>query len=186
MITGFRLVSPHAKCHVLPVVKRPVPQGQCRAFAGVPFHFMLLIASTVAAVSCFGAEQTSSNSAIRNPEIVVSEYCFDCHDSEAKKGGLDLERISRDDVEQHPAEWEKVIRKLRSRQMPPIGKERPPDKTYDELVAKLAVSLDRAAAKNPAPGRTETFRRLNRTEYQNAIRDLLALDIDAATLLPKD
>src|SRR5438046_4506039 len=70
--------------------------------------------------------------------------------------------------------------------MPPIGKERPPDKTYDKVVTRLASALDRAAAKYPNPGRTETFRRLNRTEYQNAIRDLLALEIDAAALLPQD
>jgi Protein of unknown function (DUF1592)/Protein of unknown function (DUF1588)/Protein of unknown function (DUF1585)/Protein of unknown function (DUF1587)/Protein of unknown function (DUF1595)/Planctomycete cytochrome C len=189
-------------------VKRPVAQGQYRAFIGVTFHSFLWLVPLVAAVTCFAAKQSPSE--VRNPPVlrsstaeggkseirngqtavtvnsVVSQYCFDCHDGDAKKGGLDLERISRDDVARHSAEWEKVIRKLRARQMPPIGKERPPDKTYDEVVAKLALSLDRAAAKNPTPGRTETFRRLNRTEYQNAIRDLLALDIDATTLLPKD
>src|SRR5207248_3256369 len=63
---------------------------------------------------------------------------------------------------------------------------RPDEKTYDDLVSHLETLLDRAAAANPNPGRTETFRRLNRTEYQNAIRDLLSLDIDAASLLPKD
>ena len=97
-----------------------------------------------------------------------------------------MERLNREGVTEHAEEWEQVIRKMRARQMPPIGKERPPEKAYDEVVAKLASTLDRAAAKNPNPGRTETFRRLNRTEYQNAIRDLLALDIDAAALLPKD
>ena len=117
---------------------------------------------------------------------VVTQYCVSCHDAEVKKGGLDLEAISHDDITKHSDNWEQVIRKLRARQMPPIGKERPPDKTYNEVVAKLSSSLDRDAAKNPNPGRTETFRRLNRTEYQNAIRDLLALDIDATALLPKD
>ena len=77
-------------------------------------------------------------------------------------------------------------RKLRARQMPPIGQERPTDKTCDEVVARLASSLDRAASTTPNPERSNTFRRLNRTEYQNEIRDLLALDIDAAALLPKD
>jgi hypothetical protein len=86
----------------------------------------------------------------------------------------------------HADDWERVIRKLRARQMPPLGKDRPPEKTYEEAVARLAVSLDRLAAKNLNPGRTETFRRLNRTEYQNAIRDLLDLNVDAAALLPKD
>ncbi|MBC8097433.1 MAG: DUF1592 domain-containing protein, partial [Akkermansiaceae bacterium] len=116
----------------------------------------------------------------------LGNYCTDCHDSEMKKGGLNLDSINLEDVTQHPELWEKVIRKLRARQMPPVGKERPTDQTYDEVVTKLASSLDRAAAKNPNPGRTETFRRLNRTEYKNAIRDLLALDIDADALLPKD
>jgi hypothetical protein len=116
----------------------------------------------------------------------VQQYCIGCHDDQLKKGGLDLESISQKDIPEHSAQWEHVIRKFRSRQMPPIGKERPPDKTYDEVVASLESTLDHAAAKNPNPGRTETFRRLNRTEYQNAIRDLLALDIDGAALLPKD
>jgi len=117
---------------------------------------------------------------------VVNKYCVDCHDGEAKKGGLNLDSISREDVTQHTDEWERVVRKLRSRQMPPVGKARPDEHTYDAVVAGLAASLDRVALRHPNPGRTETFRRLNRTEYQNAIRDLLALEIDAGALLPKD
>ena len=117
---------------------------------------------------------------------VLSQYCVKCHDAEMKKGGLDLERLSRDAWTQHPDEWERVVRKLRARQMPPSSEERPPDKTYLKVVANLTSNLDRAAKTHPNPGRTETFRRLNRTEYQNAIRDLLALDIDASVLLPKD
>ncbi len=117
---------------------------------------------------------------------VANQYCVTCHDADSKKGGLDLASILRDDTAQHPDVWEQVVRKMRARQMPPVGKERPSDKIYDDVVTKLSSSLDRAAAKLPNPGRTDTFRRLNRTEYQNAIRDLLALDIDATTLLPKD
>jgi hypothetical protein len=79
-----------------------------------------------------------------------------------------------------------VVRKLVARQMPPDGEVRPSGRRYDAIVSRLAGSLDRAAAEKPEPGRTDTFRRLNRTEYQNAIRDLLALDIDASTLLPND
>lgn len=70
--------------------------------------------------------------------------------------------------------------------MPPVGKERPDDQTYDAVISSLEASLDRAAAGNPNPGRTATIRRLTRTEYQNAIRDLLALDVDVASLLPGD
>jgi hypothetical protein len=70
--------------------------------------------------------------------------------------------------------------------MPPAEKKRPDERVYDATVSELVSLLDRAAAKHPDPGRTETLRRLNRAEYQNSIRDLLALDIDAAALLPKD
>ncbi|HKS36921.1 MAG TPA: DUF1592 domain-containing protein, partial [Verrucomicrobiae bacterium] len=117
---------------------------------------------------------------------LVKTYCSDCHDSEMKKGGLDLDSIGLEDVTEHPEVWEKVVRKLRTRQMPPMEKKRPEERAYDKVVSWLSDSLDRAAVENPNPGRTETFRRLNQTEYQNAIRDLLALDIDATELLPKD
>src|SRR4030095_12858182 len=79
-----------------------------------------------------------------------------------------------------------VVRKLRARQMPPIGKERPDEASYDAVVAALEASLDRAAGAPPNPGRTGSLRRLTRTEYQNAIRDLLAVEVDGASLLPAD
>src|SRR5437867_3876333 len=94
--------------------------------------------------------------------------------------------ISAQDVSRHPEVWEKVVRKLRVRYMPPAGMPRPDERTYDDVVSSLETSLDRAAAAKPNPGRTDTFRRLNRTEYQNAIRDLLAINLDVASLLPGD
>jgi len=120
------------------------------------------------------------------PRSLIDEYCVSCHDEDKKKAGLALDTVAADDVPRHPDVWEKVVRKLRARQMPPIGKERPDDATYDAVISSLETSLDRAAAANPNPGRTATIRRLTRTEYQNAIRDLLALDVDAASLLPAD
>jgi hypothetical protein len=116
----------------------------------------------------------------------VEQYCSDCHGAEVQKGKLDLESLASDDVTQHPEIWEKVVRRLRARQMPPADKKRPDESTYKSLLAAIETSLDSESARHPNPGRSETFRRLNRTEYQNAIRDLLALDIDAAALLPKD
>src|SRR5437899_9522377 len=89
-------------------------------------------------------------------------------------------------MSQHPEEWEEADRKLRARHMPPPGLPRPDERTYDVLVSSLETSLDSAAAGHPNPGRTDTFRRLNRTEYQNSIRDLLALDVDVSELLPSD
>ena len=121
------------------------------------------------------------------PLALVDEYCLSCHDEDKKKGGLSLEAVAADGVAQHPDVWEKVVRKLRARQMPPVGtKERPDETTYDAVVSSLETSLDRAAAAHPNPGRTATIRRLTRTEYQNAIRDLLALEIDVTALLPAD
>ncbi len=117
---------------------------------------------------------------------LVDEYCLSCHDEDKKRGGLALDMVLPEDVAGHAAVWEKVIRKLRARQMPPVGKERPDDPTYDAVVASLESSLDRAAAANPNPGRTATIRRLTRTEYQNAVRDLLAVDVEVAALLPPD
>jgi mono/diheme cytochrome c family protein len=117
---------------------------------------------------------------------VIDEYCVSCHDEDKKKGGLSLETIAAVDVAEHPDIWEKVVRKLRARQMPPIGKQRPDDATYDTVISSLEASLDRAARASPNPGRTAAIRRLTRTEYQNAIRDLLALDVDVASLLPAD
>jgi len=117
---------------------------------------------------------------------ITTRYCVDCHNSEEKSGGLALDVISRDDVSQHLEQWEKVARKLRARQMPPAKSPRPDEPTYRAVLAALEASLDKAAAAQPNPGRTETFRRLNRTEYQNTIRDLLAIDVEAAALLPAD
>src|SRR5262249_57635387 len=88
-------------------------------------------------------------------------------------------------VEQNPAAWEKVVRKLRAGMMPPQGLPRPSSANYNELIVTLETELDRAAAVNPklpAPG----VHRMNRTEYANAIRELLALEIDPAAFLPAD
>jgi len=120
------------------------------------------------------------------PLAVVNRYCLSCHDEDHEKGGLVLEKYLPDDVSRHPEVWEKVVRKLRARQMPPVGKRRPDDATYDAVIASLETSLDRASAAHPNPGRTATIRRLTRTEYQNAVRDLLALDVDVTSLLPPD
>ena len=127
-----------------------------------------------------------SSPAVSPVRAVVKQYCVRCHNSEAKKGGLALDTISSQDVNRHPEVWEKAVRKLRARQMPPAGRRRPDERTYDAVVSSLEAALDSAAARHPKPGRTDTFRRLTRTEYQNAIRDLLALEVDATALLPSD
>ncbi len=116
----------------------------------------------------------------------ITQYCAGCHNDRVKSGGLTLNPADVENAAAHPEVWEKVIRRLRARMMPPAGMPRPDDRTYNLIVSHLESSLDRAAAGSPNPGRVETFRRLNQTEYQNAIRDLLALDVDVTSLLPKD
>jgi hypothetical protein len=141
----------------------------------------LLLAAAVglAPVLCIAAER-------HDAPAILKQYCYDCHDSDMRKGDLNLEALAGKDYASDSVAWEKVVRKMNARQMPPIGKKRPDEKAYNATVDELATALDLAAEKRPNPGRTETFRRLNRTEYQNAIRDLLDLQIDASALLPKD
>jgi len=115
----------------------------------------------------------------------INTYCITCHSDKTRTGGLSLERADLVDVPKGAETWEKVIRKIRAGMMPPPTAPRPAAARLDALAEFLETSLDRAAAAKPRPGRT-VMHRLNRTEYGNAIRDLLALDIDAAALLPPD
>jgi hypothetical protein len=116
----------------------------------------------------------------------VSKYCIDCHHRDDRNTPLALDGVMTDSIAAHPKIWEKVARKLGARQMPPPDQPRPDEPSYVAFVAALEAELDGLAAKHPDPGRTPTLRRLNRTEYRNAVRDLLALDVDAAALLPPD
>ena len=140
-------------------------------------------------VGCFffalAAQQPSADTPPPHRALIY-EYCGSCHNESEKKAGLALTTLGALSVDEAPEVWEKVVRKLRGRQMPPLGMPRPDQYAYDVVIASLVASLDNAAAAEPNPGRTDTFRRLNRTEYQNAIRDLLALDVDVASLLPSD
>src|SRR5262249_31617500 len=113
-----------------------------------------------------------------------SPLCASCHEGGEPTGEMNLMAVASEDIGRHPEVWEKVVRRLRARQMPPAGRKRPDEDTYTSVLSQLETALDRAAAQRPNPGRTDTIRRLTRTEYQNAIRDLLALDVDASTWLP--
>ncbi len=115
----------------------------------------------------------------------MKTYCVTCHNDRVKTGELTLEHADLADVPKSAELWEKVIRKVRAGMMPPAGMPRPDAATLEGFVGYLESSLDRAAAANPRPGRT-ALHRLNRAEYANAIRDLLALEIDATALLPPD
>ena len=116
---------------------------------------------------------------------VLDRYCVTCHNGQLRTAGLMLDAMDIEHVSGHPEAWEKVVRKLRARAMPPAGRPRPDTATYGAVAKVLETALDRTAAADPNPGRTTTHR-LNRTEYANAIRDLLGLEVDGRALLPPD
>jgi hypothetical protein len=139
-------------------------------------------------------------------EATLNRYCVTCHNdrivsgrsaapsmqvSQLRIAGLALDALDVNHVGEDADAWERVIRKLEARTMPPVGRPRPDEATYGDIVDWLELELDRAAAEAPNPGRRPALHRLSRTEYQNAVRDLLALDnlpkeFDVSTLLPAD
>jgi mono/diheme cytochrome c family protein len=138
-------------------------------------------------VRAVAAQAPESANALRP---VVDRYCVSCHNPRLKTAGLVLD-ASDVNVARDGAMWEKVVRKLRTGAMPPAGSPRPDQASYDAAAGYLEQALDRAAAAHPNPGAIGAFHRLSRTEYANAIRDLLALEtlpkeLDIATLLPAD
>jgi len=131
------------------------------------------------------AQQPAPQSASSHRQT-LDRYCVTCHNQRLVTAGLKLDDADVANPGTGAEIWEKVVRKLRTGMMPPPNMPQPSMDDRVALLSWLETSLDKAAAAKPNPGRTETLRRLNRTEYQNAIRDLLAVDIDAASLLPAD
>ena len=117
---------------------------------------------------------------------MLDQYCVTCHNSRLKTGGLALDSVDVAQPTAAAAIWEKVIRKVSADQMPPPGRPAPDKQHKDALVSWLVSEIDRDATAHPNPGRTESVHRLNRAEYHNAVRDLLALDLDVSELLPAD
>jgi hypothetical protein len=119
---------------------------------------------------------------------LLDRYCLTCHTQKAKERGavpIALDALDLSNVPADAETWEKVVRKVRSGLMPPPGAPRPDQAGTEDLISWLETQLDRAAAAHPNPGRP-LLQRLNRTEYANAVRDLLALDVDTTSLLPAD
>jgi mono/diheme cytochrome c family protein len=153
----------------------------------------ILVASTLAFVAAIwasvhveaGPQQLAPGSVeagLQTRQATLDQYCITCHNDRLKTGGLSLQGLSVDGNEET---WEKVIRKVRAGMMPPAGAKRPERAALDAFAGSIENTIDRAAASNPNPGRAP-LHRMNRVEYDNAIRDLLALDVDSSTLLPAD
>ncbi len=128
-------------------------------------------------IDAAGQQPQTSQSA--PPErAVLDQYCVGCHSDRLKTANLSLQGLDVGDAPAHSEVWERVIRKLRSRAMPPAGRPRPDEATYNALLTHFETALDRDAAAHPKPGRSSAVHRLNRTEYINAIRDLIAVDVN--------
>ncbi|HLH32480.1 MAG TPA: DUF1587 domain-containing protein, partial [Terriglobia bacterium] len=148
--------------------------------------FGLLLIPAVVSFSQGPSSQSASNpqDAVHY-KTVITQYCVGCHNDRLKTADLSLEHMDLANVAQSPDIWEKAVRKVRVGMMPPQVAAKPDEATRRGLVSWLTDQLDRAAADHPNPGRP-LLHRLNRVEYGNAIRDLLALDVDPSALLPPD
>jgi mono/diheme cytochrome c family protein len=162
-----------------------MPNASSLSFSGAVATF-LLAGGFLLSLDAQQPPASAPPAPIAAHKTFVTRYCASCHNDRLKRGGLSLDAAAALDIGEHPDVWEKVLRKVRARQMPPVGLPRPDEATYNGEITTLETSLDRAAAASPNPGRTATLRRLTRTEYQNAIHDLLALDVDVSSLLPAD
>ncbi len=154
----------------------------------------LLIASVLALPAGWAILHASStqdpparpaNESAANARVVVDRYCVTCHNQRTRTSDLALDGVDIASPASKGEIWEGVVRRLRTRSMPPQGMPRPDDATYDTLATYLETELDRAAAAKPNPGRP-IIRRLNRSEYANSVRDLLNVEVDVQALLPPD
>lgn len=149
---------------------------------------MILAACAIAAIAGVAHSQQPAAKPASPADAhrqLINTYCTGCHSARLKTGNLVLEGLSLDKVADNAVVWEKVIRKLNGGQMPPQGMPRPKAEASQALAQFLATSLDRTLATNADPGRAP-IHRMNRTEYANAVRDLLAVEIDPAEYLPPD
>lgn len=119
-------------------------------------------------------------------QATLQQFCIACHNDSLQSGNLSFQKIDLTQVSGHGAIPERLLAQLRSGRMPPVGMPRPDHNTYTSLITWLETEIDKLAAANPTPGRTDTFHRLNRSEYANAVRDLLSLEVNVEELLPAD
>ena len=137
----------------------------------------ITIASTFAAITLISSLSIAQSGA-ELLNATLNQYCLACHNDTLSTANVSFQNIDLADVSTHGALPEKVLSQLRNRRMPPMEMPKPTEDTYDELVIWLESEIDTLASNNPNPGRTDTFHRLNRAEYANAVRDLLSIEVD--------
>jgi mono/diheme cytochrome c family protein len=153
--------------------------GAALAFVAVPGYLQIAHAQQAAQVSAVPAPVTTAASA----RALLDQYCVTCHNKRLQTAGLSLDQLDLSQMRDHAEVWEKVVRKLRAGMMPPSGMPRPNAPVLGSLVSFMENELDRDSAPNLTP---PGMHRLNRTEYTNAIRDVLGLEVDATKFLPPD
>src|SRR5678815_5439056 len=146
---------------------------------------LLLVTATMAVPPAKLRAQQPAINPTAAQRALLDQYCITCHNQQVKTAGLMLDKADLNDIPGGAATWEKVVMKLRSGMMPPLGRPKPDQAAVNAMVTLLETGLDKAAAARPEPGRA-SIHRLNRTEYGNAIRDLLHIQVDVRELLPPD
>jgi hypothetical protein len=147
---------------------------------------LLIVAAAAITASGFQAPAPKPSRPDTPARALVAKYCVSCHNQKLKTANLMLDAADSTHVFNSAGTWEKVIVKLRSRSMPPPGIPRPDNATYDTVASWLESEIDRAAATHVNPGRSASLHRLNRHEYANVVRDLVAVDVDPEAILPPD
>jgi mono/diheme cytochrome c family protein len=160
--------------------------SRTKRFAGRWCGLLVAVAAVCTAAATVTAQRSASSPPSADPQrALVDRYCMGCHNATAKTGGVSLQDVNFASVSEHAAILERVLHKVRSGEMPPSGRPRPDAASALAFTTSLEHALDDAAAAHPNPGRPAVHR-LNRAEYSNAIRDLLALDIKPGAWLPVD
>ena len=163
-------------------------RGRVALFAVVVGGWVAVVLSSVQ-TSALQAPSAATPAGEMSPSAiraVLDKYCISCHNQKLRTAGVALDGV---DVAKPSAQadlWERVVTKLRAGSMPPAGMPRPDANAYHSIASFLEAELDRAWAARPNPGRINAVHRLNRVEYNNAIRDLFALDVDVTSKLPGD
>jgi len=158
-----------------------------QSYRSVPVIIVgLLCLVAIQAPAMFSVQTKAPAAAAKNPQqALMDQYCSGCHNPDDLAGGMTLDALDFEKVGKDAAVWERVVRKVRTGMMPPSGQPRPARTALDAFATELETRLDTAARANPNVG-APVLHRLNRTEYANVVRDLLAIDIDVSTLLPSD
>jgi len=146
----------------------------------------VLAASGGTRLAAAQATEPAATASATSVRAALDRFCVRCHNDRLRTADLALDTHDLADVGADAETWERVIVKLRARSMPPAGNPRPAETTYSAVASWLETTIDTVALASPDPGRGETFHRLNRAEYHAAVRDLLAVDVDVAELLPAD